>query len=100
MYRDKDPDFNVPDGHSWFYPLSSEEDSEPTLKNLSFGKCWHAKEENNGPPKHEKNQFHVLGRRVHYIATCNPRRRDALQCVHDFLQRDRVCRCHSSNDQC
>ncbi|KAF6232092.1 hypothetical protein HO173_009686 [Letharia columbiana] len=40
MYQDKDPDLTVLDGHSWFYPLSYEDDSESALKSLAFGKSW------------------------------------------------------------
>ena len=41
MYTDMDPDLTVLDGHSWFYPLSSQSDGDTSLKMLWFGKSWH-----------------------------------------------------------
>ena len=41
MYTDKDPDLTALDGHSWFYPLSSQKNGDTSLKKLWFGKSWH-----------------------------------------------------------
>lgn len=41
MYTDMDPDLTALDGHSWFYPLSSQKNGDTSLKILWFGKSWY-----------------------------------------------------------
>lgn len=48
LVENGDLDVKVLDGHSWFYPLASEEDGDATLKKLWFGKSWETADESYG----------------------------------------------------